>query len=146
MRPWHLSRPDLDPRPVILARVLACLGAVWIWAGPGVAEPVTGVWQTEPDRKALISHIRLAPCGDAVCGTVVRVYDQSGQSVQTPNLGRRLFWDLYPSETGVGLTGKVFLPLVDIVARVKMVRDGAALRVTACKGPICKSQRWRRIK
>ena len=49
-------------RHIILAAALA-LGAT-----AAAADPIEGVWQTQPDEGAF-AHVTIAPCGGAFCGT-----------------------------------------------------------------------------
>ena len=37
--------------------------ALSLGAGAALADPVVGVWKTEPDRKDLTSHIQISKCG-----------------------------------------------------------------------------------
>ena len=64
------------------------------------ADPALGLWQTEPDRKNLTSHVEIRPCGDALCGRIMAAFDPQGHPVVTPNVGKALFWDLRPEGAG----------------------------------------------
>ena len=115
-------------------------------AGPAqAADPVFGIWKTEADRKSLTSHIRIAPCGDRICGTVLRAFDASGTEVSTPNVGKRLFWDIQPLGNGAYGNGTVYVPLLDITAKAGMTLSGNTLKVQGCKGPVCDGQTWTRV-
>ena len=115
-------------------------------ASPVLADPAVGVWQTEPDRKNLISHIEIKPCGAALCGRIKQAFDPSGVPVQTPHVGRDLFWDLKPVGGGSYDGGTVYVPLLDITANAQMELDGNRLNVTGCKGPVCDGQVWTRVR
>lgn len=114
-------------------------------AAPAFADPAVGLWKTEPDRKNLTSHIQIATCGAALCGTVVKAFDAQGQAVQTANVGKRLFWDLKPASGGTYEGGTVYVPLLNVEARAKAKLSGNTLRVTGCKGPVCDGQTWTRV-
>ncbi len=114
-------------------------------AAPAFAEPALGIWRTEPDRKNLTSHVQIAPCGAALCGTVLRAYDAQGHEVKTANVGKRLFWDLKPGSGGTYDGGTVFVPLLNVKAQAKAKLSGNSLRVTGCKGPVCDGQTWTRV-
>lgn len=109
------------------------------------ADPVVGVWKTEPDRKDLVSHIRIAPCGGALCGTVEKAFDASGNAVATPNVGKRLFWDLRPAGRGAYEDGTVRVPLLEVTADARARLEGDSLTVIGCKGPVCDGQVWTRV-
>ncbi|WP_397543560.1 DUF2147 domain-containing protein [Roseovarius salis] len=110
-------------------------------------DPVLGVWQTPPDRKDLVSHIRISPCGDAeLCGQVLRSYAPSGEQVETPNVGKRIFWGVEPLGGGKYGNGTAWVPLLDVTARASMTLEGDTLRVRGCKAVLCDGQTWKRLR
>lgn len=115
-------------------------------AAPLAADPIEGMWRTEPDRKNLVSHIRIAPCANAYCGVIERALDPAGAQVQTPNVGKRLFWNLVPVGGGNYDSGTVYVPLLDVTAAASARLSGDRLRVTGCKGVVCEGQDWQRIR
>jgi len=46
-------------------------------AGAAQADPAVGIWQTQVDDGAY-AHVRIAPCGDALCGVIGRTFNGSG--------------------------------------------------------------------
>ena len=40
-----------------------------------VGDPIVGLWKTEPDRKNLISHVKITACGDKFCGQIQSAYE-----------------------------------------------------------------------
>lgn len=122
--------------------------AVAIFAGsPAFADdPAVGLWQTEPDRKELISHIEVRECGAALCGKVKTAFNMSGETVMTKNVGKELFWDMSPEGGGAYGGGTVWVPLLNVEARATMQLAGDSLQVRACKGPVCDGQVWTRVK
>lgn len=127
-------------RPRLILSIL--LGA---FAAPALADPAVGLWRTEPDRKNLVSLIRIEPCGAALCGTVARAFDAKGREVETANVGKRLFWDLRPTGAGKYNGGTVEVPLLNVTAQAKATLSGDSLRVIGCKGPVCDGQTWKRV-
>lgn len=69
-------------------------------AGAAAADPAIGVWQTAPDDNGNFGHVEVTSCGAALCGTLVRAYDASGKEITSPNVGRRIVWDMAPKATG----------------------------------------------
>ncbi|MEM9476238.1 MAG: DUF2147 domain-containing protein [Pseudomonadota bacterium] len=124
----------------VLYALLCALAAL-----PATAEPVVGVWQTEPDKKSLVAHIEIAECGEALCGMIKNAFNAAGQQVVTPNVGKRLFWGLQATGTGKYENGTVWVPLMDVTARAKMTLSGDTLEVVGCKGIICDGQTWTRV-
>ena len=47
-------------------------------AGVALADPVEGVWKTTPNDKGGYAYVQIAPCGDKMCGTVVKAFDSAG--------------------------------------------------------------------
>ncbi len=114
-------------------------------ATPALADPAVGTWKTQPDRKNLTSLVRIAPCGAALCGTVLKAFDPSGREVSTPNIGKRLFWDLKPAGNGRYAGGTVYVPLLNVEAKASARLAGNSLTVTGCKAGICDGQTWSRV-
>lgn len=108
-------------------------------------DPVLGVWRTEPDRKNLISHIRIRQCGDKLCGTVIRAFDSNGKEVKTKHVGKELFWGVEPLGNGDYKNGTVVVPLLNVKAKASMKLRGSTLHVTGCKGGVCDGQVWSRF-
>lgn len=109
-------------------------------------DPIVGVWQTEPDRKDLISHVEIAHCGSAVCGRSLVAFDASGARVVTGNEGRQLFWGMKAQGNGAYSGGTVSLPLVNVEAPATMLLNGRLLHVRACKLGICAAQTWTKLR
>lgn len=120
--------------------------SVGLLATPLAADPALGLWQTEPDRKNLTSHIEIRACGAALCGRVKQAFNASGTPVQTPNVGKELFWDLKAKGDGTYDGGTVYVPLLDVTANARMKLTGDRLEVTGCKGPVCDGQVWTRAR
>lgn len=110
------------------------------------ADPAVGIWQTQPDRKDLTSHIDVKPCGAALCGTVLRAFGPDGREVRTANIGQPLFWDMQAQGNGAYDGGTVEVASMNLRARAKMQLQGNQLRVTGCKGPACFGQTWTRLR
>ena len=127
---------------VCIAFALAVLAGAPAFA----ADPAVGLWQTEPDRKDLISHLEVRDCGATLCGKIKTAFDMSGQKVMTKNVGKELFWDMSPEGGGAYGGGTVWVPLLDVQARATMQLAGDTLKVRACKGPVCDGQVWTRVK
>jgi|GEM_PF-1899367 len=56
-------------RRLTLAGVLAAAIAA---AAPALADPVEGIWQSAADDNGDFGHIRIEPCGERLCGTLIR--------------------------------------------------------------------------
>ena len=108
---------------------------------------IAGIWRTEPDRKNLVSHIQIAACGARYCGTVLKAFNPAGQSVQTPNIGKRLFWDMTAQPDGSLSGGTFWVPLLDLKTnQASLTPHGNTLSVIGRKGPMSAKQIWTRVK
>jgi uncharacterized protein (DUF2147 family) len=122
-----------------------CVSVLMLLPSFALADPVVGIWKTEPDKKNLISHIAVSTCGAKICGKVLKAFDRSGKEVATPNVGKPLFWDMQPTGGGKYSDGTVYVATLNMKARGSMELNGNALRVTGCKGPACYGQTWTRL-
>ncbi|UXX84118.1 DUF2147 domain-containing protein [Roseovarius pelagicus] len=126
---------------------LFSLIAVVVLAAPAFAkDPVEGVWQAPPDAKGQIGHIEIKPCGAMMCGTIIKAYAPNGQEVVTPNVGKRLFWDMSVQGGGNYGDGRVYVPAHRKEYDAKMKLSGNNLKVKGCVGPVCQGQIWKRVK
>jgi uncharacterized protein (DUF2147 family) len=133
---------------------LAVLFSGLMLASAQAAEP-TGTWLTQK-RDA---HIRIARCGEALCGTIVWIKDKIDSKTGKPPVdeenpdprlrnhpivGLRIFtmrpyqngaWigPIYNSDDGQSYAGKLTL------------RGAGSLDVQGCAGVMCGSETWHRI-
>ena len=122
-----------------------CVSVLLLLPTLAQADPVVGLWKTEPDKKNLVSHIAVSSCGAKICGKIMKAFDRSGKEVSTPNVGKTLFWYMQPTGGGKYSDGTVYLATLNIKARGSMELKGNAIRVTGCKGPACYGQTWTRL-
>ena len=107
-------------------------------AGVALADPVEGLWQTQPDDGAF-AFVQIHMCGTNVCGEIVRTFNDQGE-YQSPNLGRQIIIDMAPEGDG-NYAGQVWRPSNDKIYIGNMTLNGDALRLRGCilGGVIC----WR---
>ena len=121
------------------------LAAVFLFgAAAAHADPIEGVWQTQPDEGAF-AYVTIAPCGGAFCGAISRTFKGKSE-YQSPNLGRQIVIDMAP-QGGGNYTGKVWRPANDKVYNGKATVSGNQMSLAGCVagGLICKSQTWVKI-
>lgn len=106
------------------------------------ADPVEGVWKTEPDDGAY-ALVTMAPCADRICGVISRTFNASGE-YQSPNRGKPIVWDMKADGGGSYSGGKIWQPSTGKTYSSKMSLSGSTLTVSGCVGPICKKQNWTR--
>ena len=124
--------------------MMALAGAAIGFAGAAAADPAEGIWQTEVDDGSF-AHVRIQTCGNAVCGTIDRTFDNSGE-YQSPNIGKQIVIDMVPVGNGA-YEGSVWRPSNDKIYVGKMTVSGDALVLKGCVagGLICASQGWARV-
>ena len=123
----------------ILAAVLAVTAGI-----AQAADPVIGTWKTQVDDGAY-AHVKMSACGDKICGVIARTFNDKGE-YKSPNIGKRLVWDMSPSGNGAYACGRIWQPSTGKEYKSKMALSGNRLNVSGCFGPICKKQVWARVK
>jgi uncharacterized protein (DUF2147 family) len=120
-------------------------------------EPL-GIWLTADGE----SHIRIAHCGQALCGDVVWLREPADRygnpyvDTNNPNpslrdrqlLGMTIFFDLLPTSPGDEWRGRVYNPKDgDTYLAFISIQSEQRLKVRGCVlgGAICSSQTWRRV-
>ncbi len=126
-------------KKLMIAAVLSVL------AGAAAADPVEGVWQTEPDDGAY-AHVTIAPCSAAFCGVISRTFNSEGE-YKSPNLGKTLVIDMVPNGDNA-YAGKVWRPSNNKIYIGKIQLSGDSLKLAGCiaGGLLCSKQTWQRVK
>ncbi len=107
-------------------------------AAPALAADVAGVWLRDNGH----SRVRMAPCGDMVCGTIVWLKDGDTPS----RVGQRVFYNM--KESGANSwSGNAFNPEDGKTYSGKMSLSGNTLTTSGCVlgGLICRSVGWSRV-
>lgn len=126
-----------------MKRVFLAAVAAMSLAAPALADPVAGTWKTEVDD-GHYAHIKIAPCGAQICGTIAKAFDANGP-IKSENIGKPIVWDMQPQGGGKYKNGKIWQPSTGKVFNSKMALSGNALKVSGCVGPLCKAQTWSRV-
>ena len=108
---------------------------------------IEGTWKNRPNTLL----VRIAPCGDAFCGTVLAAADTAKESVRkagTPNLvGTQVLTGLRRASGGA-YSGRIFNPNLNVHASATITLvNPTVLLVRGCvlAGLICKEQHWTRV-
>ncbi|MBO9396124.1 DUF2147 domain-containing protein [Shimia sp. R9_2] len=110
------------------------------------AEPVAGTWKTQPGDTGGYLHVKIAPCGNAVCGNIDKAFDASGQAIANyEHQGKKMLWDMSADGGGAYSGGKIWAPDADKTYKSKMTLKGNTLTVKGCVAIICRGQDWTRI-
>lgn len=120
--------------------------AMLFGAGAALADPVTGTWKTQPGDDGNYGLVSISTCGSQICGVLGQGYDSSGKTVDSPNIGRKMIWDMNADGGGKYSGGKIWAPDRDKTYKSKMALNGNSLKVSGCVLGICRSQTWTRVK
>lgn len=115
---------------------LATLGNAFV-NNPALAADIVGNWQRVDGN----SRIRMAPCGEAVCGQVTWLKNPDSPA----KVGQRVFFGLKPN--GAGWKGEAFNPEDGKTYDGAVSVNGSAMTTSGCVlgGLICKSVKWTRL-
>lgn len=107
-------------------------------AASATAQEATGTWQ----RDTGASRVRIAKCGEALCGTLSWLKDTSGPA----KVGQRIFYDMKPNGPGKW-NGSAFNPEDGKTYSGTMTLAGNTLTTAGCVlgGLICRSVVWTRL-
>lgn len=122
-------------------------GALMFAASIAMADPVEGIWQTKKDDNGNFGHIEVKPCGPAFCGVLIKSFDSAGAPIDSPNIGRKIVWDMVAYADGLYDDGKVYSPDRDKTYNADMTLTGDKLAVRGCVLGICRDGgSWSRVK
>ncbi len=124
----------------ILAAVLLAIAALPALA----ADPVEGLWQTQPDDGAY-ALVKMVPCGDMICGVISRTFRADGE-YKSENIGKSIVINMVPQGSG-RYEGRVWRPSNGKIYLGKMELQGDRLKLRGCVagGLLCSSQDWIRV-
>ena len=120
------------------------LAAVFLFGAAAHADPIEGVWQTQPDEGSF-AYVTIAPCGGAFCGTITRTFKDKAE-YQSPNIGKQIVRSMAPNGDGT-YAGQVWRPANDKVYSGKASVSGNQMSLSGCVagGLLCKSQTWVKV-
>ena len=128
----------------MMMRLFATAALSLALAAPAAADPVLGMWKTQPDDNGNFGHVQIYTCDAAICGVIRRAFDSAGNPVESENVGKRMIWDMQAEGNGTYSGGRIWAPDRDRTYNSKMELSGDSLEVSGCFGPICRGQTWTR--
>ena len=123
----------------MVRRLLIAAAALAACSTNALAGDAAGEW-ARTDGKA---HVRFAPCGGALCGTITWLQDpKSGKG----KVGEQVFFDMKPNGENAWY-GSAYNPEDGKNYTGKMSLSGATLTTSGCVlgGLFCKSFTWTRL-
>lgn len=125
-----------------LVMMTAVLG---LGAGMASAEPLLGTWLTTKDDNGNSGLIEVAPCGNAICGKLIKSYNSAGAEIPSDNIGRNIISETVPVGDGE-YEGKVYSPDRDKTYDSKLELQGDRLKVSGCVMFICRDGgTWKKV-
>jgi len=112
------------------------------------ADAATGTWKTEAGDAGGYLHVKMVPCGDALCGSIDKAFSAGGSvSTDYEHTGKRMIWDMKAEGDGSYGGGKIWAPDKNKTYKSKMSLSGNKLTVKGCVagGAICRGQTWTRV-
>lgn len=109
------------------------------------ADPVVGLFKTQPGDTGSYAHVEIYECDDSICGVIRRAFDSNGAEIASDTVGKRMIWDMAAKGDGSYSGGRIWAPDRDKVYKSKMQLNGNTLSVSGCVAVICRSQTWTRV-
>ncbi|MGB0410028.1 MAG: DUF2147 domain-containing protein [Pikeienuella sp.] len=129
-----------------MKHTLAALAALGLSIGAAYADDVTGVWKTEANDEGNYLEVDFAPCGDAMCGTIVAARNVSGSSDENyEHLGKPMVTGMVPDGKNEWTDGEIWDPSEDKRYDSNMELKGDTLVVEGCILFFCRGQDWTRV-
>jgi uncharacterized protein (DUF2147 family) len=126
---------------------VAFVAVTMVSATAALADPAVGLWKTKPDDNGNFGHVQVTPCNTAICGTLVKAFDGTGKEMASPNIGKRIIWDMKAQGNGAYGDGKVWSPDRNKTYNAKMVLTQKGLSISGCVLGICRDGgTWSRVK
>jgi len=122
------------------------VAALALSTGAALADPVVGIWKTQAGDDGNYGHVTISKCGSQICGVLGQGYDSAGAAIDSPNIGKRMIWDMNIDGGGAYSGGKIWAPDRDKTYKSKMALSGNTLEVSGCVLGFCRSQSWQRVK
>ena len=109
-------------------------------------DPVEGIWKTKSDDNGNFGYVEIKPCGPAFCGILIKSFDKAGAALDSPNVGKRIVWDMVAYPDGLYDDGQIWSPDRDKTYNSDMTLTGNSLAVRGCVFGICRDGgTWTRV-
>lgn len=125
-----------------MKRLFAALALSAAAAPAFAADPVVGLWKSEPGETGGYIHVNILECQSGICGVIESVHGNDNQTI----VGKPIIWAMEAQGGGKYTGGKIWAPDQDKTYNSKMTLTGNALRVEGCVAVFCRGQNWTRIK
>lgn len=120
-----------------MKKIAITAAALMTFAAPALADPLEGMWRTAQDDNGNSGLIQVAPCGAALCGTLVKSFDAGGNEIPSDFNGRQIISETV-AQGGGEYRGKVYSPDRDRTYNSRLQLSGNSLAVSGCVFGICR--------
>lgn len=127
-----------------MTRITLALAALLL-AGAAQAQSVSGTFRTQANDDGHSGLVRFAPCGDALCGTLIKSFDAQGREMKSDKLGTVMVKGMRDQGGGRFDGGTILDPGSGKTYRSRMELSGNTLKVKGCVAVFCKTQTWTRV-
>ena len=128
-----------------MRKLMMMTAVLGLGAGMASAEPLLGTWLTTKDDNGHSGLIEVAPCGNALCGKLIKSYNSAGEEIPSDNIGRNIISETVPVGDGE-YEGKVYSPDRDKTYNSKLELQGDRLEVSGCVMFICRDGgTWKKV-
>ena len=133
-----------------MKKLLAIAALSLFGAGAALADPVEGMWKTQPGDSGGWLIVSMYKCGSNVCGKIAKAYAKDGKvNGSYEHLGKQMISGMSSSDGKSYKGGKIWNPENNKTYVSTMALSGSKLAVKGCVagGLICKNAgNWARTK
>lgn len=126
-------------------KMLISMGFVLATTTVGQADLPAGLWESTPDTRGLIVHVRTRPCGSAMCGKVERAKNARGYDTPSTAVGSKVLMDLAQQSDGTYL-GKFWASDQGRLMTARVRLQGNEMMLNNCDGAGCRNEVWKRLR
>lgn len=127
------------------SRKLAVTSFLTLIAPSAQADLPIGLWQSNPDPRGVVMHVRTKPCGPAICGRVERAKNLQGYDTPSQALGRAMLQRMELQEDG-SYAGKIWEPVQNRLLSTRMRVQGNRMQLHNCDAQACIDVVWTRVR
>lgn len=130
----------------MIKRLFAALTLAALATPAFAQDAALGLYRTQPDDNGNFAHVEIYSCGAELCGVIREAFNSAGTSIESPNVGKRIVWEMKPQGGGKYGDGKIYAPDTEKTYNSKMELSGSTLKVSGCVLVICRGQDWARVR
>ncbi|WP_299845544.1 DUF2147 domain-containing protein [uncultured Roseovarius sp.] len=128
-----------------MKNIFVTAGAICLFGSALAADPIEGKWRTSKDDNGFSGLIHIAPCGDKLCGRLLKSFNAEGKVFASEFDGKNILTETVPKGDGE-YRGRAFSPDRRKTYNSKLKLNGDKLSVSGCILVICRTgDPWTRV-